>query len=149
MATTTLKKKETHIGRHRRQQGSMAERACMALGWTMERYCRHQFSEYLKFTSELYKDYPVIREQVATSAVFRGYWNHQWSKRTQWWFLPYAEEYMDDLYEVNDLGELVVWLGKGAGHADFVDEYLMVHDHRHLMDDDRFMDGLNGILRLI
>lgn len=120
----------THITRTRQERATLIERICELLNWSHDQYCWHQYEQYELFLSQICAGYPVIYYQLRYSSVFRGFFNITWDVRTKQEFLPFAKDFE-------------------PGDAYLVDEYLLIHNYRRLLNDDEFMMEYNHILRLI
>ncbi|MCH7400096.1 hypothetical protein MM236_19025 [Belliella sp. DSM 107340] len=119
----------THIGKIRTEQRSDMSQVCNILGWTPEQYCRYQFKQYCAFVEALSTDWPKIREQILYSPVFRGFWNNEWANRDKYEFLSFAPDNADHSYNLS--------------------EYLFIHDHERLLEEDQFMIKYNNILKIL
>ncbi|MGB4776125.1 MAG: hypothetical protein WBP45_13180 [Daejeonella sp.] len=120
----------THIGRIRKEQASQIEQVCDLLNWTHDEYCDHQYKEYEAFIARMFDGYPVMMQQVRYSSAFRGFWNNEWAIRNEIDFLPFAKECQMD-------------------EAFIMEEYLYIHSHYRLMNDDDFLSKYNSALKLI
>jgi len=122
---------KTHIAKVRQSDRSQIEEVCNLIGWSFDRYCEHQFSNYIEFVDRLFAGWPTeMANQVKYSSVFRGFWNNEASYRNQTEFLPFAR------LEPSDSPVLL-------------SEFIYTHSPLALMHDDVFMTKYNRVLEII
>lgn len=121
---------KTHIGKVRSRNKSQIHEVSELLGWTDQQYCNHQFDEYCKFVEKLSHNFPGVRDQILYSPYFRGMWNSEWMIRNEYDFIPYATDTCFDVPEITI-------------------EYLFIHSHVRLLQDEAFMSRYSGVLKLI
>lgn len=101
------------------------------LNWEEQRYCEHQFEEYISFLTRLFVAQPdQMLKQVMYSKRMRDFWNREWNARNELEFLPFA-------------------LDLTCGEIFLVDQYQYLHHHRLLIHDDAFMHRYNEVLSRI
>lgn len=145
----TLTKEISHIEATRQQDKNQVEQVCTLLSWTSEQYCEFQFASYMEFILRMFKDWPEMAKQVASSAIFRGFWNNEVAFRNQTEFLPFATDMTSDLWEVDESGDLVITDGLTLGDCGLVNEFTFLHSPSYLMNDDMFMFKYNNVLKLL
>ncbi|MDO9554561.1 hypothetical protein [Rhodonellum sp.] len=122
-------KQNSHIGTIRRIHTHDMARVMHCLKWTQQEYCDFQFFQYCAFVDTLTEGWAKVREEILYSPVFRGFWNSEWAKRD-------AEEFLEFAMDIQD--------------RDYVtSEYLFIHDHKRLLDEDEFMNRYSHLLKLI
>ena len=122
-------KANTHIGKQRQLLQSNKEQVCELLHWSEQEYCQYHFDQYSAFVERLSEDWPVLKQQLFSSAAFRGFWNLETACRETEDFLPWAQDCDDYSY--------------------LLSEYEFINDHKRLIQDEDFMNRFNGILDLI
>src|SRR5690606_5750025 len=115
MKTKTL----THIAKVRLESLTQSEQVMELLGWNWDQYTEHQFEQYLLFVDKVCDGWPRVREEILYSPVFRGFWINEWNLRNEFDWLPMAIDCRDN-------------------HALCFDEYLYIHNHMRLMDEQHF-----------
>lgn len=123
-------KKQTHIGKVRGRMEKQIHEVNTLLDWSHEQYCNHQFEQYCLFVEKLSHNYPSVRTQLLYSAHFRGMWNNEWLIRNDYNFIPFAEDCAFDIPAITE-------------------EYLWLHSHVRLLQDEAFMVRYSNVLRLI
>lgn len=123
-------KTETHIGKVRSRMVEQIHEVNGLLEWSHEQYCNHQFEEYLLFVEKLSQGYPSVRSQIMYSPIFRGMWNNEWSIRDEYNFIPFAVDCWFDVPAITD-------------------EYLWLHSHVRLLQDEAFMNRYAQVMKLI
>ena len=126
MKTKTL----THIAQIRLESLTQSEQVMELLGWNWDQFTEHQFEQYCLFVDKVCKGWPRVREELLYSEVFRGFWINQWNIRNEWDWLPMAIDCRDN-------------------HALYFDEYLYIHNHMRLMDDQAFSLAYNHLLEVM
>lgn len=126
MKTQTL----THIASVRLESLSLAEQTMHLLGWNWDQYTDHQFEQYCNFVDRLCHGWPLIRQEILYSPIFRGFWINEWNERTQCDWLPMALDNRDM-------------------EAYVMDEYLFLHSVARLYNDEAFSQGYHHALALI
>lgn len=121
--------KKSHIAQIRERIESDQLTTQQVLLWSHEAFCHHQFEEYCAFVEELTEGWSQVREDILYSSVFRGFWISEWSLRNKVEFLPFAIESEDYEY--------------------VLDEYLFIHDHKRLLEEDEFMNRYAHLLKLL
>ena len=139
----------THIGKVRTQNLTQLQRVCELLNWSHEKYCNHQFSQYEDFINRACRDLPKAENLLRYSSIFRGFYNQEWSLRTQSDFLPHAIEMTKHICEVDRCGDLIYVEGVPNGHYTLVAEYLTLHEARGLFYDEVFAVKYCNIIDLI
>lgn len=123
---TTL---STHIQQQRELILDEQTQAQDLLKWSHEDYCFHQFGEYCAFVESLTEGWPAVREDILYSPVFRGFWNKEWAERNRIDFLAFAPECPDFHY--------------------LKTEYLFIHSHERLLEDDEFMTRYGHLIKIL
>jgi uncharacterized secreted protein with C-terminal beta-propeller domain len=121
---------KTHIAQVRIDNDDQLNEVCQLFGWSRDKYCEHQFAIYQKLVAELCKDWPRVKIEVEYSPVFRGFFNNEWNLRNETEFLPMAYDFKYDPWYITK-------------------EYLLIHDHERLLNDDNFMRRYAQIMRMI
>jgi hypothetical protein len=121
--------KTPHIQQQRNLIQTDQELAQTLLQWSHEEYCIHQFGEYCAFVEALTEGWAAVRQDILYSPVFRGFWNAQWAIRNREDFLEFATDCPDYHY--------------------LKTEYLFVHSHERLLEDEEFMTRYSHMLKLI
>lgn len=124
-----MKTKTPHIQQQRDLIQSGQDQAQNLLHWSHEEYCLHQFEEYCLFVEALTEGWPAVRQNILYSPVFRGFWNSEWSKRNQEDFLEFAPDCPDYHY--------------------LKTEYLFIHCHERLLEDEEFMARYSNLIRIL
>ncbi|MGE0931700.1 hypothetical protein [Peijinzhouia sedimentorum] len=125
---------KTHIGQVRQHHAEAKQSIAELLGWSEQEYCNFQFAEYCKFADTLYEGWDAAREQLMYSPVFRGFWLNQWHMRDA----LILEESTSRSY-----------LSEEFRRIHFERKYMLINDHRTLMDDDDFMESYGHLLTII
>jgi len=99
------------------------------LRWTHEAYCLHQFGEYCAFVEVLTEGWLAVREDILYSPVFRGFWISEWTTRNRVEFLCFATDFPDYHY--------------------LKTEYLFIHSHERLLEEEEFMTKYGHLIKLI
>lgn len=121
--------KTPHIQQQRDLIQSGQDHAQNLLKWSHEEYCHHQFDEYCLFVEALTEGWTAVRQDILYSPVFRGFWNSEWDKRNREDFLEFAPDCPDYKY--------------------LKTEYLFIHSHERLLEEEEFMVKYSHILKLI
>lgn len=127
--------KTSHIGTVRNNNLELKDQVQSCLDWTDQEYCDHQFEQYCEFVESLTTGWHKVREQILYSAVFRGFWNNNWSERDRE-FLGFAETFLQDNTDPEDI-------------AYVLDEYRFSNSAKRLLEDDEFMSKYYQILKLL
>jgi hypothetical protein len=125
MKTITTK----HIQQQRELIKDEQAQAQLLLTWTHEDYCIHQFGEYCAFVEALTEGWPAVREDILYSPVFRGFWTSEWATRNRLDFLAFATECPDYHYMKT--------------------EYLFIHSHERLLEDEEFMGRYGHLIKIL
>lgn len=124
---------KTTAKRHIQQQRELIldeqSQAQQLLKWSHEDYCNHQFGEYCAFVEALTEGWQSIREDILYSSVFRGFWNSEWATRNRAEFLDFAPDCPDQHY--------------------LKTEYLFIHSHERLLEDELFMTKYGHLIKLL
>lgn len=121
--------KTPHIQQQRDLILTDQEETQAVLHWNHEEYCLHQFGEYCAFVEALTEGWKSVREDILYSPTFRGFWNSEWARRNNEDFLCFAIDCPDYNY--------------------LKTEYLFLHCHERLLEDEEFMTRYSHILKLI
>lgn len=149
MNTQTVKK-QTHISLIRDLNLNQMQDVCLLLNWTELSYCQHQFDEYQLFLSRVFYGFPdEMLKQVMYSKIMSGFWNNEWSFRNEIDFIPFAHELLSDALHTDLDGMQITQFGLSSGDEFITEQYLYVHNHRVLMNDDQFMINFNDTLSSI
>lgn len=120
----------SHISEVREQQASQMDEVCQVLSWSAMKYCMHQFSQYERFVEMLAGHDVRLKSKLRFSPVFRGFWNNEWAMRNEKEFLPFS----------GDVAFTKAWI---------LEEYLFINDAERLINDDRFYNRFEHILKHI
>ena len=146
---TTIKK-ANNISTVRSISDKQLQEVCKYLGWTEEHYCSHQLEEYESFLSRLFFGWPVeMLNEVRYSPIMSGFWKNEWIGRNYRDFLPFAKDSLSSSMWVDSDGSLHLYEPTAADRSHVYDEYLFIHSHRLLLNDDDFMFQYNCVLAMI
>ncbi|PSL06568.1 hypothetical protein [Cecembia rubra] len=126
---------KSHIGKVRKASKDQKQEIQDLLMWSDDAYCRFQFREYCHFVETLTTGWLKVREQILYSPVFRGFWNNEWNARDRE-FLEFTDSFSK--YPL-DQQERVYCMT----------EYMLLHSHKALLEDDEFMMRYYQILKLL
>ena len=129
--------KETHVAKVRAINQSTSETICQLLNWDWELFCAHQYQCYETFISKACELLPQARQVLRHSAVFRGWFNHEWAKRNEVEFLPFAIAETSQPFGFID-GKFEEFELLTPGDMYLVDEYLIVNCPNRLYYEDEF-----------
>lgn len=142
--------KKTHIAKVRQQNQEGMAQVCQLLGWSKQQYCDYLFEQYCQFIDSTYPGFPdILTRRVLYSPLFRGLFNNNSAKLDQSEFLPFAIDVTTPLWVVTNDGELMEIETIPIGSDYLADEWMHIHSHKRLMDDQPFIDQFNHVLTLL
>ncbi|EEI90224.1 hypothetical protein HMPREF0765_4175 [Sphingobacterium spiritivorum ATCC 33300] len=145
-----IKTKISHLELLKQQTAQQLKEVCTYLNWTEEQYCEHQLAEYEAFLARMFYGWPEkMLNEVRFSPIMSGFWKNEWFQRNRSEFLALAKEDLTSTMSVNSDGKLECYEPNEFTYKQVYDEYIWIHSHRNLINQDYFMADYNRVLKLI
>lgn len=142
--------KSSFIAKTRQADHTQMQKVCELLKWDEQQYCNHQFEQYTDFLTRMFMGWPdIMLRQVLYSPTMRGFFNNEWSKRTDVEFFSFAKDLIAPVLEVDESGTLISLEGMPLGDCYLIDEYCCIHSSRGLINNDAFMIKYNDVLKMV